>query len=229
MKKFVFGIVGISFIGTIGLGIFSWSGGINMLNLPMQSLPEQIDTEIEVDDFFDTEIEDIDEISGILEELIVEEDEDLEEEVSRPVPSRPVPGRTRAANLYENAFIRFSYPSFIEFRDETLNFLSVWNNDTDTREGTINIYNNVEELSLEEFVQRDNIIDYFTESEAKGLQFEEFEIPTATRTVKFPDYPEIDTADIFLIEFSGLVVLAKDFSEDKIVGEYLLKSMEKSR
>lgn len=225
MKKFVFSIIGVCFVGTIGLGIFAWTSGIDMMFLPTQSIPEQTEPEIEIGDF-DAEIEEIDEISNILDELITEE---TEEEVEMPASRRPVPGRTRAANLYENAFIRFSYPSFIEFRDETLNFLSVWNTDTDTRAGTINIYNNVEELSLEEFVERDNIVDYFAESAARGLLFEDFEIPTAIRAVKFPNYPEIEVADIYLVEFAGLVVLAKDFSEDKIVGEYLLKSMEKSR
>jgi hypothetical protein len=226
MKKLVFSIIGLSFLGSIGIGAFLVFGGLENFN-PATGTP------VEFEEFFDeendNEIEEIDVISEILDDILDEEDVDEGEELVTPT-RRPVPGRTRAANLYENAFIRFSYPGFIEFRDETLNFLSVWNTNSEARQGTINIYNNVEELSLEEFVAaRDNIVDYFAESASRGLSFEEFDIPTAIRAVKFSDYPEIETTDIYLVEFSGLVVLAKDFSEDKIVGEYLLRSMEKSR
>lgn len=229
MKNIVFILLIVGIFGSAGAGYFAYQNGyLNSLNFLNQE-PEQ-DLVIEAD-------KDIDLINEILNEAADNgtSDESVElpegtSDISDILPTKgrlPVISSMRAAKLYENAFIRFSHPSYIIFKNETLTFLEIWNEDELI--GTINMYSNPENLPIEEFVKKENLIDYFTESVLKGLSYEPFEIPTTIKAFKFSNYPELKVADIYLIEFSGLILVSKDFSEDKVVGEYLLRSIEKTQ
>lgn len=229
MKNIVFILLVVGIFGAAGAGYFAYQNGyLNDLNFLNQE-PEQ-ELIIEAD-------KDIDLINEILNEA--EDNGTSDESVELPEGTSdisdilttkgrlPVINSMRAAKLYENAFIRFSHPSYIIFKNETLTFLEIWNENELI--GTINMYSNPENLPIEEFVKKENLIDYFSEAISKGLTFEPFEIPTAIKAFKFSNYPELKVADIYLIEFSGLILVSKDFSEDKVVGEYLLRSIEKTQ
>lgn len=236
MKKFIFTIIGLSVSGAVGLAAYSYSTTGSFIPLPNNSL------EIENLQVDQSELDpQIDAISQILNEAESPDSNiDFPElggegvdgmpsngSIKIPKPKRvSVSQNLKAAQLYENPFIRFSHPAYISFKNQTLNFLEIWKEEEMV--GTINIYSNPENLSLEEFVKGENLVDYFTESQAKGVTSEEFDIPTAKRAVKFADYLELKQSDIFLIDLDGTIVVAKDFSSDKIVGEYLLRSIEKT-
>jgi hypothetical protein len=223
MKKFVFLLIAIGVIGALGAGFYLYSNQIAIIS--EKEVVEDIDSETN---------EEIDLINSIIEnteqdslEELPEDLSDIPEEISNSKKRLPVMSSIKSAKLYENAFIRFSHPGYITFKNETLTFLEIWNDDVLI--GTINLYSNPEGLEIKEFVKKDNLIDYFTESMAKGLNFEEFEIPTAVKAFKFTDYPELQPGDVYLIEFANLIIVSKDFSEDDVVGEYLLKSLEKTQ
>jgi hypothetical protein len=231
MKKLVIIILLLGFISSTAVIALTASKGFGFISdLFNNGLAIN---EVETDDS-------IQEISDILNESELDQnqefdfeftDEDLfgdsTEEPDKPKRLSVVPS-IRAAKVFENAFIRFSHPSYIEIKNLNINFLEIWN-DEEEMIGTINVYSNPEGLSLEEFVKKDNLVDYFTESQARGIESSNFDIPTAETGVKFNAYPELKTADIYLIKFNDSIILAKDYSEDKVVGEYLLRSMEKVR
>lgn len=218
MKNFVIGLIIIAILGATGLGLYLWQTGQN----PLFWQTPNSETEV----IEDEELTEINEILNNASGL-----EDLEEVLpgtESPVVTRlPVKQSLKTVQLFENPFIRFSYPSYISFKSQSLNFIEVLNQEVLI--GTMNIYSNPEELSLEEFSQKENIVDYFTESQKQGTSFEVFDIPTAKRAVKFANYQELQIADVYLIELNQIIVIAKDFSEDDVIGEYLLKSIEKSQ
>jgi hypothetical protein len=218
MKKFIFILI---LLGAVGSSVVIYLGVKNGFNF---------DTGIQTS----TELTELDpniaEINDILSDVVVDDQILFEEPVieEQPVTTRlPVMSNLKSAKLFENPFIRFSYPGYIEFKNETLNFIEIFQDEASI--GTINIYADPEDLSLQEFVKKDNLIDYFTESSLKGIEMQEFNIPTAVSAFKFEAYPELNIADIYLLKFNGVIVVAKDYSTDKVVGEYLVRSMEKVR
>lgn len=226
MRNFVIFAIIIGVFGAAGLGYFLWQSGQDLAFWNGEN-SQEVGTEVEGEDTDLNEINNIlNDASGLagLEEVLPGTEVSEQPAANNRIP---VSASLRSVKLYENPFIRFSYPSYISFKSQTLNSVEIWNKEE--LAGTINIYSNPDELSLEDFSQKDNIIDYFTEGAAKGLVSEDFEIPTAKRVVRFSDYPELKKADIYLIEFNQLIVIAKDFSSDDVVGEYLLRSMEKTQ
>jgi hypothetical protein len=236
MKKFIFTIIGLSVSGAIGFAAYSYSTTGSFFLVSNNDLKVE---NLQVDQ---SELDpEIDAISQILNEAESPDADiafpELGGEAVDGMPASggikiPKPKRVsvnqnlKAAQLYENPFIRFSHPAYISFKNQTLNFLEIWKEEEMI--GTMNIYSNPEKLSLEDFVKGENLVDYFTESVAKGVTSEDFDIPTAKRAVKFSDYLELKQSDIYLIDLDGTIVVAKDFSSDKVVGEYLLRSIEKS-
>lgn len=244
MKKIVFSIIAIVIIAQIaliGYYLFKNNGTLpNFINYDqiLQRLknseisPTAIDKDIAmIQDILaasennelnneELDLEDLD-LSDIKPNL-----ENLNQE-NTTLGSRVVPQIFKIQQTFENAFIRFSHPNYISVINKNISFLEIYNNETLV--GTLNIYSNPEKLSLENFVKKDNIVDYYLESSKLGILTEEFKVPTVSKGVVFRQYPGTKEADIYLLDMDGFIVVASDFSEDKIIGEYLLRSIEKTR
>jgi hypothetical protein len=224
MKKIIFTLL---FLGTVSAGgLFAYNfyinpatdnSNINQDSELSQDLAE-IDSLLNPDENSEEDNEDL-----LSPEDLFEADEFISDESDSG--KRKVPSLTQQ-KIFENSFIRFSHPGFVSFQKETVNFLEIWNQEKSI--GTINIYDNPENISIAEFVKRDNLVNYFEEAKIKGVENEEFEVPTAREAFVFREFPGIELMDVYLVSFDKVFVLVKDYSDDKVVGEYLVRSMEKS-
>lgn len=249
MKKFIFTLIIIGIFSSIGLGGFVYfTKGSKILdlegfkNLITKQFANQI-TDLNSEESIDSDIAVIQDILnnttgekidlGDLANLSQDElttvigSKATDSEELDTSKKRMVPKLFTAQKFFENAFIKFSHPSYLEILNGSLSFVEI--KSSNELIGTLNIYSNPEKLSLEDFVLRDNLVNYFEEANKLGLEIAEFEIPTSVRSVKVSEYPGTKKSDIYLIEFEGLIIVAVDFSEDNVVGEYILRSMEKTR
>lgn len=182
--------------------------------------------------------------SGIIEDTTVLEDEGNSDEMevttdeeifadetadgtgsTPPLGKRRVPLLSKKELFDQNPFVRFSYPSSLEIRTENINSLEVWKGEE--RIGLISIYTNEDSQTLEQFVQRENIVDYFTDAAQYNISPKPVEVPTTKRTVLFKDFPGFAVSDIYLMEYANLVLVVQDWSDNDIIGQYLVSSMEK--
>jgi hypothetical protein len=242
MKKFVFSLVALGFLGSIGLGVFVYiNKGSEIFTTPAnylglskainESSTSLIDEDVAaIQDILNQSVEsdlDLSDLTNLSDSEIADLTTTSSDSSESGTKKRMVPKIFTTQKFFENAFIKFTHPGYIEILNGSISFIEV--KSKEELIGTINIYSNPEKLSLEEFVKRDNLVDYFAEANKLGIPAEDFAIPTSTKAVKFTEYPGTKVSDIFLVEFDGLVVVAVDFSEDKVVGEYILRSMEKTR
>ena len=141
MKKLVIIILVLGFVSSTAVIALTASKGFGFISdLFNNGLTIN---EVETDDS-------IQEISDILNESESDQnqefdfdfnEEDLFAETNEE-PDKPkrlsVVSSIKAAKIYENAFIRFSHPGYIEVKSINLNFLEIWN-DEEEMIGTVNI------------------------------------------------------------------------------------------
>jgi hypothetical protein len=220
MKKLLLILILLGLVG--GAGFVGYKFVYPMFAPPAPTESEQVTEEVDTTEPTEEEIiieeEDATTVSAA-EEVVIETESPTSTTTKRKVPV------LSEKKLFENTFVRFAYPSNLEIQTKTMNSLEVFK-DT-KRIGTIAIYNNDESLALEAFLQKDNLVDYFTESAKFNIKPTELDIPTAVKAFMFKDFPGFVPSDIVVIEFDKLILIVTDWSDNDIIQEYLVPSIEK--